>query len=255
MKTTNKNVLPEIVELKSYLSASSENNDELELRVEFGAFSDDIEIDQDIINVGISRINISLDFEGFDIVPASKYAMELVEDRREQEVEVTRSSGVEVISNVKKGAGGEIKIGPLDYGGGIGLHRENMKLQKQNMVQSERETYKSSTRSVMAIGNDQWKITDPAGGSLNGTYMNDISLCRMRDSRSSSNRRAVALTAYSRQRDIDINFHRDGIFSKLSNNKNKILKILITKSLSKIDRDRLYDGHVVFSQSNISDEE
>ncbi|MFZ3354206.1 MAG: hypothetical protein WA268_25450, partial [Xanthobacteraceae bacterium] len=86
---------------------------------------------------------------------------------------------------------------------------------------------------VKARPNLMWEISDSAQfGQLDGTYIHDESLCRVR-TKVGANAKVVSLIASAKQRDIVLHLQQNNTRLSLpSTNHEKMLKVLIAKTLS-----------------------
>jgi hypothetical protein len=237
------NSIPGLLELLLRVAKPSSKSAELDVFTELRISSATLDAPDGLVfTVALKRAWLSLDLLGLDPVPGSR----LGEPAKPNEVTVKQKMSQEVVRKNEIGGHVGAKIDSTGASAGLELGAKHSSAGK-TVVSTTSVESKPHIR-VKARGNLMWEITDsPQLGELDGTYLNNESLCRTR-SRVGANARTVQLLAYAKQRDILLRLEKgNSRFSFPSLNHEKMMKILIAKAISAPGTP--FNGIVEFSKS------
>lgn len=228
MKTTNS--IPEICELGIRIEAASNQEGDLVCVAELRLHNGDIPLGDEVCEVSVSKLTISIDLEGLEAVPGSRHG----EPRRPNATRIDRTitqtnaagksykaaSDVcfnDTLPSLRASAGGEIS----------GSTARETALTVNDQAEHLR---------VRAIPSLRWEVTEPDGAQLSGTYLDGESLLGLARAER-ANRSSLSVSVRVKQRDLNIKQDIAGssslnFFSRLGNTQRRLLDIFISKSLS-----------------------
>jgi hypothetical protein len=190
----------------------------------------------------LKRAWLSLDLEGLDAIPGTRYG----EPKKPNEVSIKQKTTNETVVQNQLNVQGGIRLASdqpslnLDLGAG---HSS-----KGKTVVSTSATQSAPHIRVKARGNLMWEVTENSQlTELDGTYLNGDALCRV-TARLGANAKNVRLVAFAKQRDIILRLSKNNsLFSFPSKNHERMMKVLISKSLSSSGTQ--FNGIIEFSKS------
>ncbi len=254
MNTTNS--IPEICELGIRIVSAPDQEGCLICAAELRLHNGDIQLGDEVCEVSVSKLTISIDLEGLEPVPGSRHG----EPRRPNATRIDRTvtqtnaagKSYKAASDaslntttpaLRASAGGEIS-GSTAHETALTVHDQDEHLR------------------VRAIPSLRWEVSEPDGAQLSGTYLNGESLLGLARAER-ANRSSLSVRVGVRQRDLNINHVVTGVaslnfFNKIGNTQKRLLNIFITKSLSAaVSGSGKYLGEIILSDHSgeIRDEE
>ncbi|MBY5318206.1 hypothetical protein [Rhizobium leguminosarum] len=254
-QSRNHNPLAQVVELKSVVTESEQDPGRYALETELGIFEEEITLDKATISVGLTKASLSLAIDGLDIEEKTKFGVHHVPS---QMMKVQRRTNIEAGIEETKAheliASGEISmLTPTGKGSaarsGKTTHTAKASFQEESEVQIEH-------LPVKYVGNDTWRVTDPAGKTLDATYLNYDRLCDLKTKDAKPNRIRTVLSVHAKAKDISAVVTHDERFfgDRTKLNKEKVLGILVSKALHEIAEEAEYRGTITFSASVATNE-
>jgi hypothetical protein len=243
--TANRNSLPDLIEVLMRVVNSNEEG-RRDVRVELRVNSVSLVADDCLeFVVELDRANLSLDLDGFEVVPTSRYG----EPSKPNDVSVERKLTNETTLQGELSGSAEGTLG-MQPSGSITSKVSGSAGSKSVASATAQQTER--LLRVKARGNLRWEVTEPelngATSVLGDTYLNDDVLCKI-SALPGANLLAVKLEAFARKRDIRITPRTKlGKFSFKSRNHEIMLNAVIAKALS---HDRANGGLLTFSISEI----
>jgi hypothetical protein len=245
----NQNSLPDLIEVLMRVVNGNEDG-QREIRVELRVASVSLVADDCLeFVVELDRANLSLDLDGFEPVPKSRFG----EPSKPNDVSVERKLTNETTKQGEVSAAAEARVGMQPSGSFTtkGSGSAAGKSVNTTIVQQTEKLLR-----VKARGNLRWKITEPGlNGTtlpLSDTYLNDDVLCKIK-ALPDANLLAVTLEAFARKRDIRISPRTKlGKFSFKSRNHEVMLNAVIARALSNNNSN---GGVLTFSISEITVED
>lgn len=243
--TPNSNSLPDLIEVLMRVVNSNEEGHR-DVRVELRVNNVSL-VSDDCLEfvVELDRAHLSLDLDGFEVVPTSRYG----EPRKPNDVSVERKLTNETTlqGEIAGSIEGTLGIQPT----GSVTSKVSGSAGRKSVVSSTAQQTEQILR-VKARGNLRWEVTEPelngATSVLRDTYLLDDVLCKV-SALPGANLLAVKLEAFARKRDIRITPRSKlGAFGFKSRNHEIMLNAVVTKALS---QDRANGGIVTFSVSEI----
>ena len=254
-KSEHENPLPDLVELKTQVSAKEGEEDTQNVLVELRVHPHEIEETFGVISVGISEAILSMEFNGLEVVPRSKLGDPVVPTRTRQEVvhesSVTHSSDV---SRTKSG-GGKLAASATSLDGSAEYNRGTSEQSGKIVTEQSTRTEVIEHQHVKAIGHDNWKISAGQDTKLDGVYINHDTLCEVTPV-AGMNRVGVEAAFVVRQRHLKAELVGDQSWwpSLPSTNQKRIAQVLIAKSLHESASGEPFDGKFIFANSQSFDE-
>lgn len=235
------NAIAELVELLLRV-AGAERSPETELRVELRVNSADLDGPDGLsFNVGLTKAWISVDLSGLNISPGTRYG------------EPTKANEVAIKQKVASEQIVENQVG-LELSGSLSAAGASAKAQGRVNSKAKDKTTVSTIASenaphlrVKARGAMNWEVSEARNEQLDGTYLNDEVLCRVIGTKG-ANAQTIEILANAKQKDLVLRVTRNGSrIPFLSNNHEKMLKVVLAKALSASNSD--YSGVITFSKS------
>lgn len=237
------NALPDLIEVITRVQNGNEPESR-EVRVELRIDSVTLAADECLeFVVELNRANLSLDLDGFEVVPKSRHG----EPAKPNDVSVEHKLTKESTKQAEVGGSAELNLSSQPSAA-LSAKASGSVASKTTESMSAQQTY--SLLRVKARGNLRWEISEPGDGSraLGDTYLNDDVLCRIK-ALPGANMLAVKLAAFARKRDIRVTpVSKLSKFSFKSKNHEKMLNALVGKALSHSDGN---GGILTFSVSEI----
>jgi hypothetical protein len=250
-----KNPLPDLVELKTKVAAKEGDNDKLEMLVELRIHPHEIDETIGTITVEITEAILSVEFSGLEAVPKTKRGQPILDPIVRREVQRERSVSTSADHEKIGRLGGS--FGLSTTGGTAKVEARGSTTSKTGEIVTEKETKTDSSEfyRVLAIGNDNWRISEENAAPLDGVYVDHDPLCEVTPI-PGSNRAGVEAKLVVRQRHVKTKLASDRSWWRLprDNNKQKIADILIAKCLHAAGSDQPFDGKFVFAKSQSIDE-
>lgn len=240
------NNFPDICEFELRMKNKSDRSVEFDCLADFRVRAEEITLGDEECEVFFVKATISLQLEGFDPIPGSRFGepkkVNVVERTEECRAATSNSRDVTIEGGVKLGWSGLSANGGMNY---------NM-TKSDSQGSSSQLNFSSNHYRVKAIPNLKWEITEHDGSMLNETYLESDQLISLTE-RSKANRRMVSVDVSVKQRDLRIEMVRKGVtagvLGKINNTQRKLLDIFIAKSInSKIPGAGQYQGGIKLSQ-------
>ncbi|TPI63949.1 hypothetical protein FJ417_03335 [Mesorhizobium sp. B3-1-7] len=257
-KSNNQNPLGQLVELKTKLVPDDDQGSANTLLVELRANPEEIEDKIGTISVSIKEATLVLTLHGLDIVSKSRLGQPTTgapvhrELQRETTITTAHSTADEGKAGLSVGISTEGPKAELKVGIGSS---ENM---SASLIRRETEIIREEFHPVRAISGDRWKVTMKDGGALDATFLDGDPLCRT-TSVKGANLLGVESEVIVKQKHLDVKLDRDPSWLSLrfprTTNQQKIMKVLIAKSLHEKSGTGDFDGELTFSRSSVFDEE
>lgn len=260
IKTLDINYRVELVELHTKLDQTDKNSKNF-LHVYLQANPNEFEEEIGLIRVSMRKLRLSVKADGFFIDPSSKYNPKIISTNIsfKQDEEIVTSGSIEAGAEMSAKAEFSLDKGPLAF-----THeaKGNAKASTSGS-QTVKRTLVAEHYPVRSLTGNVWDISMPNEAPLEGTFLQNVQICTL-EPKEGANRRAVETLVEARQRDIDISLDEASGFLdkiresrqikslKLNNNKEKLIKIAFSKSISGEGND--YKGIIAVSRSVISDE-
>lgn len=247
------NSLPDICELEVRLNKVSSDQEEIECVVDLRIHNSEIALGDEECQVCFKKLTISVDLEGLDIVPGSRFG----EPRKSNEVSFTKHSTQEKSKEKKLGYGLSTAFGRGRVDASASANAGSQSLAKHTTSNESREV--QVHRRVKARPNKRWEVAELDNEPLDDTYLENTVLFRANKA-IGSNRERIAAEVKVKQRDLLVNQIRitqsaETFFSRLSINQRRLLDIFIAKSISSALYDgKTYIGEIVVSKFEVADE-
>lgn len=252
-KTENKNAFRKVVDLSTTVESLEEAGKHA-VNVHLGIYREEIDLEEAVVEVALKTAYVSVEVEGLEIDPGSKYGEVAVPARLVVEHTVTESltRGIEEAAAVEATVQGSLS--PLKAGLDVSMKGQVSGKQSAGYTLTDSRAETRSVQFVEAIGDDRWKIA-PEGNVLHGKFIQGQALFVATASPGRPNRRGVAVSVNVRKRDIDVTLTADKRFLKIPKvNKEKMIGLLVARSLSRMS-DTSKAEAIVLSRSESFDEE
>ncbi len=246
------NSIPNLIELVLRHSAADQS-DEISIRVELRIAPTELDGPENTtFKVALKRAWLDLDLSGLDVVPGTR----LGEPTTPNEILAEKKITEEVVRN--RADGGQATLGisanPKSIAADVAVKVEaNKRIETKKSLASSASDSATHMR-VKARGGLMWEITEPLDNSaLDATYLNNDALCNATPTKG-ANAKFISLIALAKQRDIILEASKNSrLLSFFSPNHEKLLKVLIAKSLA-VEGDK-YNGVLKLSASESTVEE
>ncbi|WP_439402597.1 hypothetical protein ACNJYA_09280 [Bradyrhizobium sp. DASA03068] len=237
------NALPDLIEVITRVQNGNEPENR-EVRVELRIDSVTLAADACLeFVVELNRANLSLDLDGFEVVPKSRHG----EPTKPNDVSVEHKLTKESTKQAEAGATAELNLSSQPSAA-LNAKGSGNVASKTIESMSAQQTY--SLLRVKARGNLRWEVSEPGDGDkpLGDTYLNDDVLCKIK-ALPGANMLAVKLAAFARKRDIRVTpVSKVSKLAFKSKNHEKMLNALVGKALSHSESN---GGIITFSVSEI----
>ena len=253
-----KNPFADLSEITVKLVKDDPQKDLFELLVTLRVNSMELPLDEEqTFKIAARKIFVHVAPTGFEVDPVGKFGEKIRTGASINKTATTKSEAISAAS-----IHGSAQIGPKSITANIGAGVEAKS--KNTAVNATETKEKIDHKFATPIGNDTWQITEiEANAVLDSAYLYDTPLCKLLKTKG-ANRTSVTVVAYVKQGDLDITQIEglrpwfDGI-NRLNKNKNreKILKILISKSLNEQFShviDEKFSGKVTLSMHEVEHE-
>lgn len=242
--THDHNAIVDLVELLLRVAKAENDAAETEVRVDLRLAAADLDGDNGLsFNVAVQKMWISLDLSGLTISPGARHG----EPTKPNQVDVERTTKTENVVEKQAHAGLNLRLDPKAFVGDGSIEGGAKHNSAGKRTVSETASEKSPHIRVKARGGNRWEIAEADGELLDGTYLSNDLLCRV-VATAGANSQIVELCAYAKQKDIVLKATRNGTrIPFLTNNHEKMLKILIAKAISASGSS--YAGTIAFSKS------
>lgn len=244
------NNIAEICELGIRIRPSVTSEGELDCIAELRLCSGDVELGDETCEIAISKMTLSLDIEGLEPVPGSRYNEPRKQPVTQMERTVTQtnsagkafmaSAGINLDSTTP--SFGASAVGELH-----GASQRETALKAVDVFEHQR---------VKARPNLRWEVREADDSPLDGTYLESDSLVRMSRAER-ANRSTLVARATVRQKDVSIKqVMRDAasfnFFNRLSTTQRRLMEIFIAKSIDAAVRGNgKYSGEITLSLSTV----
>ncbi|RDD68373.1 hypothetical protein [Paracoccus versutus] len=248
MNTTNN--ITELCELGIRIRPSKTIEGELDCIAELRLCSGDVELGEETCEIAISKMTLSLDVEGLEPVPGSRFGEPRKQPVTEMERTVTQTNSAG--KTLKASAGANLDSTTPSFG--ISASGELQGSSQYETVLSSVDRFEH--QRVKARPNLRWEVREPNDAPLDGTYLESDSLVRMSRSER-ANRAAFVARATVKQRDVAIKqVMQDAaslnFFKRLSTTQRRLMDIFIAKSIDAALRGSgRYSGEITLSSSSI----
>ncbi|MDQ0513527.1 hypothetical protein [Ancylobacter amanitiformis] len=248
-RSYNDNPLADIVDLQSVLDVGDPQNGAYTLKAELAIFPGEVAVDQMIIKVSLRQVTLGLRLDGLDVVQGTRYGVDLVPEVIETRTAVDQEivTSVEAVVATKAIAEGEIT--PLLQQAKLGATRDKSRTDKSTATLRQKSERRTTHHPVRAMGNNNWRVSEPSDSELDHHYLNDTPLCELRHNSVNPNRIATTLAVSTPARQVTTTVLKDDKLLRLSHNKERVLAILVAKALNKVSGSAEYNGEVTFSTS------
>jgi hypothetical protein len=226
---SNQNSLPDLIEVLMRVVNSNEE-DHRDVRVELRVNSVSLVADDCLeFVVELDRANLSLDLDGFEVVPKSRYG----EPSKSNDVAIERKLTNETVLQGEVSASLEGTVSSVPSGSFSG------KVSGSAGTRSTESTSAQQTQNLLRVkarGNLRWEISEPtlqgSTAALADSYLVDDVLCKIK-ALPGANMLAVKLAAFASKRDIRVTPRSKlSRFSFKSRNHEAMLNAVIAKALS-----------------------
>lgn len=231
-KTENKNAFRKIVHLSTAIQAA-EADDSHTVSVHLGIYREEIELEDAVVDVGLKTAFLSVETEGLEIDPASKYGEVGVPavTSTDHTVTETLQRTVEESAALDATIQGSLSPIKLDAEASLKGSVSGKRTAAYSLANTHVET--KSFQNVEAIGDDRWRILSEKG-TLHGKYLHGQTLCATTVSNGRANRRGLAVSVHVRKRDLEVKLVTDKRSLKfMTVNRERMIALLLAKSLSK----------------------
>ncbi|RFC63856.1 hypothetical protein [Mesorhizobium denitrificans] len=254
--TDDQNPLAQLVELKSSLALKDDTADNHDLLVELRINPDEIEEDRiGTISVEILEATLSVDFSGLKVAPKTRHGQGETGGKTRKELQ--RETIISTTSETDKKKSADASVGASATGpeGKAGIGGSSSKHYAETAMHRQSESVTEDFYPVRALSDDRWKVTMQDGGPLNDAFLDNDRLCEVSEVRE-ANRKGAMTSLVAKQKHVKITLERKAsvIAVPFSRNQQALMNIVIAKSLHERSGSSEYSGHLVFSQSTISDE-
>lgn len=246
--TQDQNAIVELVELLLRVTGENGKIGDFGVRVDLRIAAADLDGPNGLsFNVGLKKAGLSLDLSGLNVSPGTRQG----EPIKPNEVAIKQKMSSErVVENeaiARIDAALNASTSKMEAGLGIKAGAGAKHSTKGKTTVSTTASENASHIRVKARGGDNWEVSEPHPGHLDGTYLNDEVLCRV-VAIAGANSHRIELCAYAKQKDLVLNVtHNGSKIPFLSTNHEKMLKILIGKAISASGSQ--YAGTITFSRS------
>ncbi|CDZ64358.1 hypothetical protein [Neorhizobium galegae] len=244
------NSLPQLVELSAKMLEAPDGGD---VHATLSIQSEEIDIGDYTVNVGFRAAYLCVDpYYGSKTEPSTKYGMRKVPEiiERKTTTDKTLKTGVSMASAAEAMIEG--KMSAVDLNLRSSVKGSKSKTETRDLSLSDKEDRVIRHISVESIGNDRWKITEEDLSTLHGYYLSGERLCQIVQRQQLSNRTGATLRVQVRRKDLEIDITENRAFFG-TNNKRKLIGILVAKYLSEQMRDGSEDV-ITFSSSDVNNE-
>lgn len=254
MKTTNS--MPEICELGIRIVSAPDQEGHLLCVAELRLHNGDIQLGDEVCEVSVSKLTISIDLEGLEAIPGSRHG----EPRRPNSTRIDRTVTQTNAAGKSYKAASDASLSttiPLLRASAEGEISGSTARETALTVNDHDEHLR-----VRAIPSLRWEVSEPDGAQLSGTYLDGESLLGLAKGER-ANRSSLSVNVRVRQRDINISQVMTGVsslnfFNRIGNTQRRLLDIFIAKSLSAaVSGGGKYLGEIMLSDHSgeIQDEE
>lgn len=254
MKTTNS--MPEICELGIRIVSAPFQEGHLYCVAELRLHNGEIPLGDEVCEVSISKLTISIDLEGLEAVPGSRHG----EPRRPNATRIdrtithTNAAGKSYKAAADAYLNTTIPVLTASAQGGI----SGSTARETALIVNDQDEH----LRVRAIPSLRWEVSEPDGAPLSGTYLGGESLLGLAKAER-ANRSSLSVNVRVRQRDLNVRQVMTGassliFFSRICNTQRRLLDIFIAKSLSAaVSGGGKYLGEIILSNHSdeIQDEE
>jgi hypothetical protein len=251
----NNNALRNIVELKTKVTAKEDDCDKHEVLMELRIHPNEIDDKIGTIAVEVVQAFLDVDFSGLEVVAKTKLGQPVKDLKVRREVQRERS--VTTSEDHEKTGSLEGSGGVSTTGGNIQGKTKREKTDKsgESVTKKESTTDVSEFYRVCARGDDIWRISEEDNSTLDGVYIDNDPLCEVTRI-SGSNRVSVDAELMVKQKHLKTKLIPKRRYMDVfnTNNQQKLLNIIIAKSLHEAGSDRPFDGMLVFAKSRSIDE-
>lgn len=243
-----RNSLPDLIEVITRVVSSNEPGDK-DIRVELRINSVTLVADDCLeFIVQLDKANLSLDLDGAEVAPKSRYGEPIKSNDLAVEHKLTneRTRQAELSGNAELN---------LSHQPSAALNAKASGSIASKVTESVSAQQNYNLFRVKARGNLTWEVSEPSDSGikpLSDTYLNDEVLCKIK-AVPGANRLAVKLDAFARKRDIRVTpVEKISKLSKWagfrSTNHEKMFNALVAKAL---DSSKSNGGILIFSVSEI----
>jgi hypothetical protein len=250
----NENPFPDLVEVKAALLVNDELEVSCDLSVELRVHPCEIEEEIGIISLEISEATLSLDISGANILPKTKLGQPVLSPIVRREIQLEETTNLSQNNEMARAftGSGSVALSILGHKtqGNAEAKREAREKSSSDATFKKSTTEEREFYRVKAVGNDDWKIAEEGGKSLDGVYIDNEPLCKLSPV-SGSNRISAETELIVKQRNMKAKLiSPKGLGSLLqTNNQKKIAAILIKKSLNSTISGKKFEGVLVFART------
>ncbi|MBY5645875.1 hypothetical protein [Rhizobium leguminosarum] len=201
------------------------------LNVHLGIYREEIDLEDAVVEVGLKTAFVSVETEGMDLDPASKYADIVVPAKTAVEYNVTETLSMSVEDAMAAKAAIKGNLSPLKASLDASLNGEVSGKQTSSFLLAQTHAETKGYQAVEAIGDDRWKIAAEKG-VLHGKFLNGP-LCEAALAPGRPNRVGVTVSVNVRKRDVDVKLTADRRRLKFqSMNRERMIALLLARSLT-----------------------
>ena len=177
--------------------------------------------------------------------------------RNSSQVEITTGSfeDNELTGAIGNGIVGSANVLGTKVEAKLDIKRERKDKSSANVTRKVVKAESSEFYHVRAIGNDNWKIIEENGATLDGVYIDHLRLCELAPL-AGSNRLGVEIELLVKQKHIKATMVQENRWKEMfaTLNHRKVASILMAKSLHANTSPKIFDGTFIFARTQDFDE-
>jgi hypothetical protein len=211
----------ELCELKIFLQPL---DDRVALATELRIGCAEFEDTEPPFSVRLKQLLLEFDISGLDILPGTR----LGEPTLTNEVAIKSTEKHELKTTLIGKAAAQLSLSSGGLKGDVGGSSEgNISSAK---IKSRELSEEHQFLRVRALGGDKWRVSEPDGAHLDGTYLDGTKpLCTLKQ-RPKSNFTSIVARAGVKQRDLDFE-SSSRLFNRLTMTQRKIFQVFVAKVL------------------------
>ena len=227
--------------------------DTFEMKVTLQINPDEIDVGDYTIQVNILEAQLSVDAFGCTVDPRAKYGKRVHPETVTRTVVAERGLKVGVSVAKAREATAEMSMSAIAPGLKAAARQQRTDTQSTDISLSERRENTTEHIPVEAVGNNRWKVSDEEDKPLKGYYLDDVNLCTLVKSAALTNRLGASSSLEVARRNIGVSIIKDRRLWKSTQNKDKLLGVLMAKRLAKVTAST-NNGGITFSVVEVDHE-
>jgi hypothetical protein len=227
------NPVAELVELYANIH-DTDTPDSFEMTATLQINPDEIDVGDYTIQVNILEAHLSVEAFGSTVDPHAKHGKRVHAESVPRTVTTDRSLKVAVSTTDAREAAADMSLSMIEASLKAGAKRQRSDTQSTDVSLSERQEKTTEHIPVEAVGNNRWKVSDEGDRPLQGYYLDNVRLCTLLKSASPSNRLGASISLEVARRNIGVSITKDRRMLKITQNKDKLLGVLMAKRLAKV---------------------